>query len=300
MTRKFLWGIIILLLVTNLTTVAIWMIERNNALPSPMGVEVNTDEPVATIGKEEIFYEEWVKDLEANYGKKALEELVNREVVSQLAKEEDIEINDKLVEREISLLFTMEGPLTEKQIEAKRKEWEKEIRYRLTLEELLTKDIEVESGEVESYYNDYKGQYDFKESIQLSHIVLPDKQTAEKVYDELEAGASFAALAREYTMDEETKANGGYLGYYTENDTFLLEEYYNKAMEMEEHTYSEPFLGGTGTVILYLHRKLPDITFEYEELEHHIQRELALEQIEPAISAKSLWNEKDVKWIFDE
>ncbi|QDP38848.1 peptidylprolyl isomerase [Radiobacillus deserti] len=300
MTRKFLWGIIVLLLITNLTTVAIWMIERNGTAPGPMGVDVDKDKPVATIGEKEVSYEKWVEMLQKNYGKKALEELVNKEVVSQLAKEENIEINNKLVEREIALLFTMEGPLSEKEIKAKKEEWDEEIRYRLALEELLTKDIEVDPKEVESYYEEYKNQYNFEESIQLSHIVLPDKETAEKVHDELEAGASFSSLAREYSIDKETKENGGYLGFYTEGDTFLLDEYYNKAMEMEERTYSEPFLGGNGTVILYLHRKLPDISFKYDELQEHIKRELALEKIEPAISAQALWDDKKVEWIFGE
>ncbi|MBM7573175.1 peptidylprolyl isomerase [Aquibacillus albus] len=298
MTRKFLFGVIISLLITNLTTIGVWMVERNQDLSENFSVQVNKNEAVATINNKEIFYDDWIGALEGNFGEQVLKDLINKEVVFQLAKEQGIDINQKLIDRELSLLFTMAGVLTHDEIEPQIEKWEQRLLYRLYMEELLTQDISVDEGAIRKYYENHGGQYEFDESIQLSHIIVNDRETAIQITDELNAGASFAALAREYSIDENTKSDGGYLGFYTETTEFLPSDYFSKAIELEEHTYSEPFVTSNGIAILYLHRRLPSISFSYEELKPHMKRELALEEIETVISADLLWDKVDVDWIY--
>ena len=304
MTRKFLWRIILLLLITNVLTVGIWSLNRNDDEVNPeredFSVEVDQKEPVATIGEEEITYKQWVSNLEKEYGRKALEKMVNEQVITQLAEEQKITINDEIIDLELSLLFTMEGVLTEKEIPVKQKEWSKGIKNRIYLEELTTQDIPVTEQEIETYYNDYNGQYQLSRSFQLSHILVANETTANKVIDELEDGASFAALAREYTLDETTKRGGGYLGYYTETSSFLHSTYFQQALGMEEHSYSSPFKidNGGNVVIIYLHRELPEINLSYDTLHDHIRREIALKKMENTPEISDLWNQLEVEWIY--
>lgn len=298
MTRKFLWGVIIVLLVTNLTTLAIWMNERNGSVNDLFGLGLRKGDPVATIGDQDISYEVWAKSLEGKYGKQVLKDLVNKDLVFRLAEREGININEKLLERELSLLFTMEGVLTKEEISKKEKEWEKDVTYHLYLKELLTKDIAVSDQEIEEYYSNYKGQYEFEESIQLSHIVVNDTDTADKVISELEDGYSFSALAKEYSLDESSRNDGGYLGFFTKGSEFLPSDYYERAVKLEEHSYSPPFITDEGVVILYLHRLLPSVSFSYEEIKPHIKREIALEQVS-SVEAGHLWEEFGVNWIYE-
>ncbi|WP_226038341.1 peptidylprolyl isomerase [Aquibacillus saliphilus] len=298
MTRRLLWGIIILLFVTNLTTLVVW-INSSGDPAEDFSVSVNKKEPVATIAGEDISYKEWANQLEDKFGEQVLKDMIDKKLVFQLAEEQNLNLNDKLIERELSLLYTMDGILTKEQIEKKREEWIEDIRYRYFMEELLTKNVDVSENEIAAYYDSYKNQYEFSESIQLSHILVDDQKTAEKIISELESGASFNLLAREYSIDEETKSDGGYLGYYTEGSNFLPSDYYNKAMDMEEHTYSQPFLTAKGVAIIYLHRLLPEVSFTYGELKNHIRREVALEQVETIISANPLWIEADIEWIYE-
>ncbi|MRH44962.1 protein secretion protein [Aquibacillus halophilus] len=301
MTRRLLWGLIVLLLVTNLTTIAVWTFDRSDDSDSDgsFSVNLNKKEPVASVAGEDISYDKWTNKLEERYGKQVLKDMVDRELVLNLAEEHDLELNDKLIERELSLLLTMGGILTKEQIEKNRETWEEDVRYRLFLEELLTRGISVGDNQIEEYYNNYKDQYEFIESIQLSHILVDDRQTAERIVTELEDGASFNSLAKEYSVDEDSRNDGGYLGYFTSSSSFLSADYYDKAMDMSEHTYSDPFLTGNGVAIIYLHQLLPSISFSYDELKNHIRREIALEEIKTTISADPLWNELDVDWVYE-
>jgi foldase protein PrsA len=49
--------------------------------------------------------------------------------------------------------------------------------------------------------------------VRLGDIVLPGELLAKKLERRLQNGAAFAATARRYSMDEETKQNGGMLGW---------------------------------------------------------------------------------------
>lgn len=298
MTRKLLLGMIVLLLVTNIVTVTIWMMDRNEQGDEGFTIDFDRNKPVATIGQEEITYKQWMNKLEKIYGREALEAEIDEQVIRQLADQKNISLNEDVVELELSLLFAMEGILSETEAVEKEEEWSEGIRNRLYLEELLTTDMEITDQELQTYYDQYRGQYQFSQTIQLSHIVVSDQTTANKVVEELDAGASFTALAREYTEDDETQNAGGYLGYYTETSSFLPSAYFDQAMSMKEHTYSEPFNFDGGVAIIYLHRELAEIDLSYDDLKDHLRREVALEKLEVSPTAASLWSELEIEWIY--
>lgn len=192
----------------------------------------------------------------------------------------------------------MQGEISEEEYERNEENWEEEILYRYQLEMLLTEDTSIPEGEIKSYYDKYKNQYDFSASMQLSHILVQNFDTAEKVLQDLNEGASFDLLARENSIDEESKKDGGYLGFITTSSQFFPNGYEEVAAEMEEHSYSEPFRADNGVAIIYLHRKLPSIEFTYEEIKPYVKSELALQQMDQSLSANPLWEEAEVDWIF--
>src|SRR5690625_4152690 len=146
--------------------------------------------------------------------------MIDRELVSQLANERGIELNEKLIDRDIAYLATMQGVMTKSEREKEESRWREEILFRYQLEELLLSDVDIPEEEIQHHYQTYKNQYDFTESMQFSHIVVNDMAQAEKVIEELNAGASFQLLAQEYSLDDETRSRGGYLGFYTKESQF--------------------------------------------------------------------------------
>lgn len=299
MSRKLLWGIITVLLITNIATL-LFMNQNENVIVSEDGEEtaIRSNEPVATIDGEDITYAEWMTALRETHGEKTLQSLIDRHLVSKLANEKDIEISEKVIERELAYLTSMQGPLAEDELAKAEEKWREEIVYRYQLEFLLTEDISIPEGEVEEYYDVYKNQYDFSPAMQLSHILVSDMETAEKIYGELEQGANFDQLAREYSIDEETKNSGGYLGFINTNSQFFPDGYEEIANEMEEHSYSTPFTTGNGVGIIYLHQSLPKIKFSYEEIKPYVENELALHEGNLPLQAAPLWEKHEIDWLY--
>ncbi|BAC12039.1 protein secretion (post-translocation molecular chaperone) [Oceanobacillus iheyensis HTE831] len=301
MSKKLLLGIVVVLLITNIATL-LFVGDSNDSEVVSDGKgekEINRNEAVATVAGEEISYDEWMTGLRNMQGQKHLKQMIDKEVVNTLAEQEGIEVSEKIIDREVSFLYTMQGILTEDDAVEEEERWREEIKYRYQLEQLLTKNIEIPEEELRSYYDTYGNQYDFSSSVKLSHILVEDMETAEQVYQELEDGASFRLLAREYSIDDETRQNGGYMGSIYTSSQFLLDSYETQAANMENHTYSEPFQAENGVAIMYLHRKLPAIKFTYDEVQPYVHSEVAMHEEGLTLEADQLWEEVDIEWIYE-
>ncbi|MCM3742011.1 peptidylprolyl isomerase [Oceanobacillus luteolus] len=297
MSKKLLWGIIIVLLITNIASL-IFMMQDDKVVVKDGEAAITSKEPVATINGTDVTYEDWMANLRETHGEKALKSIIDRQIVSQLAAEKNIEISEKVIERDLAYLTSMQGPLTQEELNKEEEKWREELIYRYQLEFLLTEEYSIPESEIESYYADYKNQYDFSSAMQLSHILVSNMETAEKVYEELEQGASFEQLAREYSNDDETKHSGGYLGFINTSSQFFPNGYEEVANKMDEHTYSEPFAADNGIAIIYLHQALPAIEFSYEEIKPYVENELILHEEKIALQANPLWEKVEVDWIY--
>lgn len=289
--------IILVLIATNVLT---FILMGNNGRDGqyPTSDDIDRKKPVATINDEEIYYNDWMRYLEVNFGEEGLKEMVNHQVISELADQNDLAVNPDVIDLEVAFLATLAGQLPEDRVEVIEQEWRETIEYNLLTDMLFTKDVDVTEGELQTYYDTYQSQYHFSHRIELSHIVVDDQATADRVYQELEDGADFEALAYEYTTDEDSRAEGGYLGFYTRDSNFLPVNYFDQANDMEQHSYSEPFSGDQGYVILYLHRELPEIDLDYDQLEDYIRVKVAIEELGETPSARTFWDDLDIDWIY--
>jgi foldase protein PrsA len=75
----------------------------------------------------------------------------------------------------------------------------------------VTKGAKVTDAEVTKYYTENKSQYQVAESRDVRHILVKTKAEADKIYTEIKAGGNFAALAKKYSLDTGSKADGGKL-----------------------------------------------------------------------------------------
>lgn len=298
MNRNLLLAIVAVLLITNIVTFIFWRQDEMVSIDES-DTNINQKEPVAAVGEEVISYEEWIASLRADYGKKQLEKMINQRAVEQLAQKNNITIDEKVIKRELALLRTMQGVMTEEEANQKEQEWRRDIIYRYQLQALLTDDVEMPDEKIRTHYEEFQDQYNVQATTQISHIVVEDTETADKVHEELENGASFDLLAREYSIDEATKSDGGYFEFLVNSSQFWPEGYLEKTKEMNERTYSEPFRVNQGVAIIYLHQKLPAITFEYDEIKPYIKQELAMDELGNELSADPLWNELNIDWIYE-
>jgi parvulin-like peptidyl-prolyl isomerase len=75
----------------------------------------------------------------------------------------------------------------------------------------VTGDVMLTDKQVEEYYRKNKSQYSQPESREVRHILVKTRAQADDIYNQLKAGADFTALAKKYSQDTGSKANGGKL-----------------------------------------------------------------------------------------
>jgi parvulin-like peptidyl-prolyl isomerase len=87
-----------------------------------------------------------------------------------------------------------------------------QVLFNLTAQKLKTKitsSAKVSTADEQKYYDQNKQAYHQNESRQVEHILVGSKKQAEMIEKKLQAGASFASLAKKYSKDTGTAAQGG-------------------------------------------------------------------------------------------
>jgi foldase protein PrsA len=89
-----------------------------------------------------------------------------------------------------------------------------DVRAQILSEKLfnnVSKDVKVSASDIDKYYAQNKANYTTPESRQVRHILVKTKAEATKIYDQLRAGANFAAIAKQKSLDPGSKDRGGEL-----------------------------------------------------------------------------------------
>ncbi len=160
------------------------------------------------------------------FKQRLLDNMINQVLLKQAAEERGIEVTDADVDAEIENLKT--GFQTDEQFEEALAQsgmdldaLKEQVRDSLVTDQLvqsLSDEATVDAAEIEEYYDSNKEQFYEEAAVRAAHILFAadDKATAEKVLAEIKAGgADFAALAKQYSQDPGSAANGGDLGWPT-------------------------------------------------------------------------------------
>jgi len=154
----------------------------------------------------------------------------------------------------------------------------------------VKKSIEVKPDDLRLRYEDHRDAYTTAETREASHILIKvdsdednDQALARisEIRDRIVAGESFADLAREYSEDPGSAADGGNLG---EIERGVMVQTFEAALfAMEVDQLSEPVKTGFGWHLIKLHAINGGETRPFEsvkdELEDEIRTELAEGQI---------------------
>ena len=151
----------------------------------------------------------------------AVQFLVQREQFEQEADSLDVNVTDKQVNERLAKIqkqyFGGDKKKYEKQLKEQGlsdKQVRNDIRAQIISERIfakVTKDVKVTDKQIEDYYTKNKAQYSQPESRDVRHILVKTKAKADDIYNQLKAGGDFAALAKKFSEDTGSKANGGKL-----------------------------------------------------------------------------------------
>jgi parvulin-like peptidyl-prolyl isomerase len=151
----------------------------------------------------------------------AVQFLVQREQFEQEASDMDVDVTDKQIDARLEQIqkqyFGGDKKKYEKQLKEQglsEKQVRNDIRAQIISEKIfeqVTKDVKVTDADIAAYYEKNKAQYSQPESRDVRHILVKTKKQADELYAQLQGGADFAALAKKYSEDTGSKANGGKL-----------------------------------------------------------------------------------------
>ena len=297
--KNILMGIIVILLITNGLTLTVWKSNEKQVSSNNSVVNQDAAAAVAVVGDKKITYQELIAELEANYGKDMLKELVNREVIRQMAEEKNISISSEQVDRELTLLKTVYQEGVDSSTFMNEDKWREEIKYLMLLEELLTQDVVISTQELKEFYRENEDMYHVPTTYHLYHIVVSTEAEANDVLEELNNGSNFSVLAMERSNDVFSASQGGDLGYISSNSGYVPEKYIEVVKGIEEGEWSLPIQTEEGYAIVYVKEIIENRTYTFEDVKDQIRRQLAMQQIGGTYSAEPFWSEVGVDWKYE-
>jgi foldase protein PrsA len=290
--RSALLSVIAILLITNIVTLVLW--EKGNKSLSGMDA---ASETVATVGDEVVSREDWLHRLEKKYGEQELKALVNQKVMEKVAKDNGIEISKEQIDQEYELIQSVYNTYDQKMVldeDAVRKQ----LKAELMLEEYLTKDVKVKEEDMLSYYEENEKLYQIPTMYKLAQITVLTKEDGDQVITELENGSSFKVLAMEHSVDKQSSALGGEIGYIPVNSGYLSKEAIKELESLDNGEWTNPVAVDDHYVIYRLEEKTKEKHYSFDEVKRQIRRQIALEQLETPVQPEDFWEEVGVEWFY--
>jgi foldase protein PrsA len=150
-----------------------------------------------------------------------LQNLVQRSEIGQKAPGLKATVTDTQVEDQLKSLKKQYFGGSEKRYQAELKkqcvtdpEVRADIRANLLSDAVykkVTTGATVSDADAKVYYGSHSVNYTQPETRVVRHILVKDKQTADKLYAQLKGGADFATLAKKFSQDPGSKSQGGQL-----------------------------------------------------------------------------------------
>jgi peptidyl-prolyl cis-trans isomerase SurA len=171
-----------------------------------------------------------------------LRELIDNEILMQRAEKLGLLATDEDVDRKLT---EVKAPYTDVQFQQKLQErnislddFKRDLRRSLTVDKVLNKEItskiSVTDQEVSAYYNDHKPEFNLIEpQFHIARIIVtaaPNPQVRnlkndkaqneaearkkiQQIMNRLDSGEDFATVAMNYSEDQDSAGNGGDLGF---------------------------------------------------------------------------------------
>jgi peptidyl-prolyl cis-trans isomerase C len=231
-----------------------------------------------------------------------LEGMINEELLYQEAQERGISASESEVEQQIQQYKGQYGEegfasalanagMNEEQL---RSEISRSLTIQNLLEEEVTSGIDVTDEEVRQFYEENTQMFEESQSVKASHILIDtrDAETeeakeeararAEDLLEELEGGADFAELAREYSEGPSAQ-NGGSLPQFSRGE--MVPPFEEAAFALEPGEISDVVETRFGFHIIRVEEKTEGGATPYEEVEPQIAQYLEQQKQQEAVQA---------------
>jgi len=168
------------------------------------------------------------------------------------------------------------------------------------LQNKVTSNINISDAAAQKYYNDNKKSFTTPKTREVRHILVNSKSLAETIETKLQNGASFATLAKKYSKDTGSAAQGGKLCVAHGGTSGACQQtvapFDKAAFSLKTNEISQPVHSQFGWhVIQAIGPIKPAHVQTYKEVKAQIQANLASQQKQTAWQAWLAKMNKDYK-----
>ncbi|NWF98202.1 MAG: peptidyl-prolyl cis-trans isomerase [Nitrospirae bacterium] len=238
------------------------------------------------------FHRNVTEEKRKNYYKKAIEEMVNRELQYQDALTKGIKADQQKIDAQAEQFkkrfitekeytaFLEKRKLSEDMV---KKQFEKDMLIQLISTKIITEPSKINDDELKKYYNDNIGKFKQPESYRLRLISVKEEKKAQDILEKLKQGEDIEQLAT--TMSEDAyRVKGGDTGYIHKGR--MHPELEDTASKMKIGEISDILKVQGMFYIIKLEDKKPEHTVAFDEIKVKLKKEL---EDKKAREAKEKW-----------
>lgn len=148
------------------------------------------------------------------------------------------------------------------------------------------KGLTVSDDEAKKFYDENPDMFKNPERVHARHILVSSDETLAKVQAELKSGKSFDVVAKEYSIDPGSAANGGDLGEFPRG--MMVPEFEKAAFELKNPgDVSEPVKTQFGWHIIKLEERIPESQMPFEQIKSRLLQELQEQKTQTVLQEKA-------------
>lgn len=235
--------------------------------------------------------------------KKALDNLINQELLYQESQKKGIKVGSDTVSGRLAAMqkrFPSEAEFEKvlKEVNLSKTDLQFNIARGIAIEELIkaqiAKNVVVTEEENKSFYKTNPQFFKQPEQVKASHILIKvdskaddaqkaqAKEKIQKIQQKLKNNEDFAALAKEYS-EGPSKSKGGDLGFFSRGQ--MVKPFENAAFTMKPGEISDIVETQFGYHLIQVTEKKAEQTIVYEEVKEKISQYLKKQKTNQELQA---------------
>jgi foldase protein PrsA len=246
-----------------------------------------TDKVIAQIGGVQILQSELANNLYTTHGSELLKQMLDREAIQMEAEAIGVKLTRADIDQELKRM--QQGYESEdlfyksmkEQLGMDKAALREDVNFKLLLEGIATKNIQVSDDEITVYMNEHKDEFKNTMQLHIEQIKVDNLNEANTVLGLLKKGNDFKTVATQNSTDTSTASDGGDLGWVEEDDPFIPTPIINMAKTLGTGEISPPIeFEGDYYIIRLLDAKV-NSKGTLEEIKTALRKQLALQKAPP-------------------
>ncbi|HLS88688.1 MAG TPA: peptidyl-prolyl cis-trans isomerase [Sphingobacteriaceae bacterium] len=253
---------------------------------SGAGGDMNPREVVAVVDGTEITAGRLYQAMVAEYGQRALDNLITQVLIENEAKKAGVSVSDAEIDQRFDEVAedyggreTFEMLLEQSgfSVDSVRNE----LYMDLLVKKILAPTVDVSDEAVAAYYEENQDRFAVPDRVHTRHILTETEEEAREVLQRLQDGEDFAAVAAEVSTDPSAAANDGDIGWQERGA--LVDEYFDAAFAAEPGQIIGPVESIFGFHVIELIAKEEGRSPDFEEVQEDVREALLDEKVGEAM-----------------